>query len=70
MKSWIARIVYPSGAAFMASRAPTVPDAPAMLTMTTGFPSCFSMLPAITRWMASVSPPAAQGTIILIGLSG
>jgi hypothetical protein len=63
-------MVYPSGAAFLASRAPTVPEAPVMLTMTTGFPRCFSMLLAMTRQMASVSPPAAQGTIILIGRSG
>ena len=70
MKSCIARIVYPSAAAFRVSRAPTVPDAPLILATTMVLPSAFCMLLAMTRQMASVSPPAGQGTIIRIGLSG
>ena len=54
----------------MASRAPRVPDAPPTLAMTTGWPRCFCSDGANGRKMLSVSPPAAHGTIILIGRSG
>ena len=47
-----------------------VPDAPPILAMTTGWPMCFWNSTANGRKMLSVSPPAAHGTIILMGRSG
>ena len=47
-----------------------VPDAPPTLATTTGWPRCFWNSTANGRKILSVSPPAAHGTIILMGRSG
>jgi hypothetical protein len=49
---------------------PIEPDAPGWLTMTMVWPSAFSSSAAVTRVTWSVDPPAAQGTIRLIGRVG
>src|SRR6185295_737103 len=46
------------------------PDAPGWLTITMVCPSAFSSSAAVTRVTWSVEPPAAQGTIRLIGRVG
>src|SRR5437870_13778981 len=46
------------------------PDAPGWLTMTIVWPSCFSISAAATRVTWSVEPPAAHGTMRLIGRVG
>jgi hypothetical protein len=47
-----------------------VPEAPPTFAITTVWPMCFCSSGAKGRKMLSVSPPAAQGTIIRIGRSG
>src|SRR3954465_3231873 len=54
----------------MALRVPIDPDAPPWFTTTTFCPSAFSISAAVTRLTWSVDPPAAQGTISVIGFSG
>ena len=49
---------------------PIDPEAPGWLTMTIVWPSTFSSSAAVTRVIWSVEPPAAQGTIRLIGRVG
>jgi hypothetical protein len=46
------------------------PEAPGWLTITTFCPSAFSISAAVTRVTWSVEPPAAHGTMIVIGLLG
>src|SRR5580693_1683132 len=46
------------------------PDAPGWLMMTMVWPSDFASSEAVTRVTVSVEPPAAQGTIRLIGRDG
>ncbi len=46
------------------------PAAPGWLTTTIFWPSTFSSSAAVTRVTWSVEPPAAQGTIRLMGLLG
>ena len=46
------------------------PDAPGWLTMTTFWPSAFSISAAVTRVTWSVEPPAAHGTMIVMGFVG
>jgi hypothetical protein len=50
--------------------APRVPEAPPTFAITTVWPSGFWNSCANGRKMLSVSPPAAQGTMSLTGLSG
>ena len=54
----------------MALRVPIEPDAPGWLTTTTFWPSAFSISAAVTRVTWSVEPPAAHGTMMVIGFSG
>ena len=49
---------------------PMMVDAPGLLRMTIGCPSCFSAARASTRAVWSVLPPGAHGTIMVIGRSG
>ena len=49
---------------------PIEPDAPGWLTMTIFWPSAFSISAAVTRVTWSVEPPAAHGTMMVIGLVG
>jgi hypothetical protein len=49
---------------------PIEPDAPGWLTTTIFWPSTFSISAAVMRVTWSVEPPAAHGTIRLIGLVG
>ena len=49
---------------------PIEPDAPGWLTMTTFWPSAFSISAAVTRVTWSVEPPAAHGTMMVIGFVG
>ena len=49
---------------------PIEPDAPGWLTTTTFWPSAFSISAAVTRVTWSVEPPAAHGTMIVMGFVG
>jgi hypothetical protein len=49
---------------------PIDPEAPGWLTTTIVWPSTFSSSAAVTRVIWSVEPPAAHGTIRLIGRVG
>jgi hypothetical protein len=49
---------------------PTEPDAPGWFRITTFWFSAFSSSAAVTRVTWSVEPPAAQGTMMVIGLFG
>ena len=49
---------------------PTTPEPPVRLTTLTGTPSSFSIRLARMRPVASVPPPAPQGTTMVIGRSG
>jgi hypothetical protein len=49
---------------------PIEPEAPGVLTITSFCPSAFSISAAVTRTTWSVEPPAAHGTITVIGRSG
>jgi hypothetical protein len=49
---------------------PIEPDAPGWFRITTFWPSAFSISAAVTRVTWSVEPPAAHGTMIVMGLSG
>ncbi len=49
---------------------PTVPLAPALLSMTIGWPRCFDAASAMARMAMSVAPPAGQGTIRVTGFVG
>ena len=49
---------------------PIEPDAPGWLTITTFWPSAFSISAAVMRVTWSVEPPAAHGTMIVIGREG
>ncbi len=49
---------------------PMEPEAPGWLTITTFWPSVFSISAAVTRVTWSVEPPAAQGTMMVMGRSG
>src|SRR5258706_10381838 len=49
---------------------PIDPAPPGWLTITIFAPSASSSSPAATRVTWSVAPPAAQGTMMLIGLDG
>jgi hypothetical protein len=49
---------------------PIEPEAPGWFTTTTFCPSAPSSSPATTRVTWSVEPPADQGTMMVIGLSG
>jgi hypothetical protein len=54
----------------MALRVPIEPDAPGWLTTTIFWPSAFSISAAVRRVTWSVEPPAAHGTMMVIGFSG
>jgi len=56
--------------AFSDPAQPIEPEPPGWLTTTTVWPSAFCSSPATTRITWSVEPPAAQGTMMLIGRSG
>jgi hypothetical protein len=49
---------------------PTTPEPPVRFTTLTGCLNSFSICEAIMRAIASVPPPAAHGTISVIGCSG
>src|SRR5437867_13300869 len=72
--AWVSALasssVYPSAAARAACAAPMVPAAPALFSTTTGVDMRSDSRCAITRPAESVTPPAGQGTTILIGLFG
>ena len=63
-------IVYPSGGARTTRAVPNVPEAPPMFSMMTLCPSVTCMRWARMRAIVSVGPPAAAGTIIVIGREG
>ena len=44
-----------------------MPPAPPMFSITIGWPSDFSMLFWMMRAIASVAPPGANGTIMVMG---
>ena len=46
---------------------PVVPPAPTTFSITNGWPSVFDMWSPTMRAMTSVGPPAANGTIMVIG---
>src|SRR5207247_1896312 len=60
----------PSGCDRAATSAPSVPPPPGRFSTTTCCPRRSLMNTASTRPSASVVPPAAKGTIILMGLWG
>ena len=47
-----------------------VPPAPTVFSTTTGWPSDFDMRSHMIRAMVSVGPPAAKGTVTVIGRCG
>src|SRR5262245_37406926 len=49
---------------------PVVPPAPATFSTMIGWPSVFCIYSPTMRAIVSVGPPAANGTIMVIGLSG
>jgi hypothetical protein len=67
---WCTSSVWPSGSALASRPAAKVPPAPATFSTTTGCPSVRAIGPAIRRATVSVGPPAANGTIIVIGREG
>jgi hypothetical protein len=62
--------VYPSGTAFTARSVAMLPPAPEAFSITIGCPKAFDSSSPITRAAKSAGPPAANPTIIRIGLSG
>src|SRR5260221_9146384 len=62
--------VWPSGAAFAASRAAIKPLAPGRFSTITGWPSASASLPPIWRARMSGELPAGEGTRMRIGLDG
>ena len=64
------KIVYPSGAARLASVAPTVPPAPALLSTMKLAPSFSCSLVPSVRAIMSVDPPGGNGTNKVTGLVG
>jgi hypothetical protein len=62
--------VCPSGSADAAARVPIAPLAPGLLSTTTCRPRVDESHCATRRPMTSIGPPAANGTISLIGLLG
>src|SRR5262245_1892209 len=62
--------VWPSGSAFAAAAVPIMVPAPGRVSTITGWPHCSVSFCPMTRARMSVDPPGANGTIILIGLSG
>jgi hypothetical protein len=56
--------VYPSGDAFMTAFAPTIPLAPALFSMTMGYPINGGSLLKTVRAKKSADPPAGNGTMI------
>jgi hypothetical protein len=64
------RRAHEEGVAVEAAEAPTVPPAPARFSISTRLPNCVSSWAASGRANASVPPPAANGTMKVIGLSG
>src|SRR4051812_47355812 len=67
---WPMLSVYPSGAAFATRPTATVPAAPVMFSTSTVWPNAFPIGAATIRAIVSTGPPAAKGTIIVIGLEG
>src|SRR5262245_9835129 len=63
-------MVYPSGAARIARVEAVVPPAPTTFSMTIGCPRVRDICSAMMREMTSVGPPAANGTISVIGRRG
>ncbi len=49
---------------------PTVPPPPALFSTMIGWPRCFEAASANARSVMSVEPPAAHGTISVIGRVG
>src|SRR5512140_2521101 len=62
--------VYPSGAAFATTSVPMVPPEPARFSTTTLLPRSVLLVSASRRPIVSPVPPAASGTMILIGFDG
>jgi hypothetical protein len=62
--------VWPSGAARAARAAPSVPPAPPTFSMMICWPRLCDMVSPRMRAIASVVPPAANGTIRVIGRLG
>src|SRR5690348_15326412 len=62
--------VYPSGAACAALVLAIVPPAPTTFSTTSCCPSVRDMLSPTMRATTSVGPPAAKGTMSVIGRSG
>src|SRR5215469_1842838 len=62
--------VYPSGVACAAFVLPSVPPAPVTFSTTTCWPSVRDMCSPTMRATTSVGPPAANGTMRVIGRSG
>src|SRR6185369_14381755 len=63
-------MVWPSGFAFDAASAPTLPPAPGRFSTTIGLPSPCDIALATARASTSDEPPAVKVTIIVIGRSG
>src|SRR5216684_2929622 len=63
-------IVYPSGVACAARVVPVVPPAPVTFSTTTCWPSVRDMWSPTMRATTSVGPPAAKGTMRVMGRSG
>src|SRR5215216_6450497 len=62
------RKVCPSGSLFATNDAATIPEAPVLASTTTGWPILGDNLSAMTRAAASMTPPAAKGTMAFSGL--
>ena len=65
-KAWLLSELGASSALFV----PIEPDAPGWLTITTFWLRCFSSSAAVIRVTWSVEPPAAQGTMMVMGFDG
>ena len=63
-------IVCPSGGAVAMAEWPTTPEPPVRFTTFTGWPRSRSRMEATMRAVASVPPPAPQGTMKVSGRLG
>ena len=71
--AWVSKTstqVFPSGAARATSRVPIEPEAPPLLSTTTGTPSAALRCGCSRREMASTLPPGGKGATRRIGPAG
>ena len=67
---WPITIVWPSGGDFATSSTPTLPPAPGLFSITTGWPQAWASLSPIARARMSVLPPGVNGTTMRTGFDG